>query len=110
MNRPFLSVIARRDPRRQRCGESSMTTLRLGDAPVDIDDRQRMNVVTSVLDQIFNGDKKGAEREIGFVLLVFDYGEKEGRCECISNGAHPSVQGADEALRWPGGDDGACMT
>lgn len=67
-----------------------MTTLRPGDAPVDIDYRQRMNVVTSVPDQIFNGDKKGAEREIGFVLLVFDYGEKEGRCECVSNGAHPS--------------------
>jgi hypothetical protein len=27
------------------------------------------------------------KREVGFVLLVFEFGEKKGRCNYISNGA-----------------------
>jgi hypothetical protein len=36
---------------------------------------------------MFNGDKRGPDRDVGFVLLVFPFGEKEGRCNYISNGA-----------------------
>jgi hypothetical protein len=36
---------------------------------------------------LFNGEKRGKAREVGFVLLVFPFGEKEGRCNYISNGA-----------------------
>jgi hypothetical protein len=39
------------------------------------------------LDRFFNGDGTGDDRETGFVLLVFAYGEHEGRCNFISNGA-----------------------
>lgn len=46
-----------------------------------------MNAVAVALDKTFNGTATGSERKTGFVLLVFEYGEKEGRCNYISNGA-----------------------
>ncbi|WP_245329132.1 hypothetical protein [Bradyrhizobium centrolobii] len=47
-----------------------------------------MNALAGVLDEILNGDAKGAARETGFVLLVFPFGDAEGnRCNFISNGA-----------------------
>jgi hypothetical protein len=60
---------------------------RLGDAPIDQKYRDMMNGVAKALDGTFNGDARGADREVGFVLLVFPFGEKEGRCNYISNGA-----------------------
>jgi hypothetical protein len=60
---------------------------RLGDAPIEPRWREMMNNIAGALDQAFNGDKRGKDREVGFVLLVFPYGEKEGRCNYISNGA-----------------------
>jgi hypothetical protein len=62
-------------------------TERLGDAPIDPAYREHMNHVARALDESFNGDAKGDDRKVGFVLLVFEYGEKEGRCNFISNGA-----------------------
>jgi hypothetical protein len=59
----------------------------LGDAPIEDAYRKQMNAVAKGLDLIFNGEDAGAAREVGFVLLVFEYGEKEGRCNFISNGA-----------------------
>ncbi|OAF05418.1 hypothetical protein AYJ54_00495 [Bradyrhizobium centrolobii] len=50
--------------------------------------REQMNALAGVLDEILNGDAKGAARETGFVLLVFPFGDAEGnRCNFISNGA-----------------------
>ena len=46
-----------------------------------------MLAVAHVLDELFNGEAKGAARTIGFLLLVFPFGESEGRCNYISNGA-----------------------
>lgn len=46
-----------------------------------------MNAIAKTLDVVLNGDKQGAERPVGFVLLVFKFGEKDGRCNYISNGA-----------------------
>jgi hypothetical protein len=60
---------------------------RLGDAPIDPEYRELMNRVARALDDMFNGDARGADRKAGFVLLVFPFGEKEGRCNYISNGA-----------------------
>jgi hypothetical protein len=60
---------------------------RLGDAPVQPEYRAKMEAVARTLDEFFNGPKKGADREVGFILLVFEYGNKEGRCNYISNGA-----------------------
>jgi hypothetical protein len=62
-------------------------TERLGDAPIESKYMELMNDLAKALDISFNGDKRGKDREVGFVLLCFNYGEKEGRCNFISNGA-----------------------
>jgi hypothetical protein len=59
----------------------------LGDAPIENEYLEKMNAVARALDELFNGEKRGKAREVGFVLLVFPFGEKEGRCNYISNGA-----------------------
>lgn len=60
---------------------------RLGDAPIEAKHRAMMNGVAEALDQSFNGDARGADRKVGFVLLVFPFGNDDGRCNYISNGA-----------------------
>lgn len=61
----------------------------LGSGPIDTQFRELMNNLAGNLDGIFNGDKHGADRETGFVLLVFPFtrdGVKyEGRANYISN-------------------------
>lgn len=59
----------------------------LGDAPLDLEYRARMVAVAHTLDEYFNGEKKGQDRAVGFVMLVFPFGERKGRCNYISNGA-----------------------
>lgn len=59
----------------------------LGDAPIERAYIEKMNRLARVIDEFFNGETKGATRETGFILLVFPFGEKEGRCNYISNGA-----------------------
>jgi hypothetical protein len=61
--------------------------MRLGDAPVEPQYLEKMNALARAIDELFNGDAKGGDRETGFVLLVFPFGETEGRCNYISNGA-----------------------
>jgi hypothetical protein len=41
----------------------------LGDAPIDPQYREMMNGVAAALDEAFNGEAKGADRKVGFVLL-----------------------------------------
>jgi hypothetical protein len=60
---------------------------RLGDAPIEAEYREQMVATAQALDEYFNGQAKGPNRKVGFVLLVFPYGEGEGRCNYISNGA-----------------------
>jgi hypothetical protein len=62
-------------------------THQLGDAPIEDGYRQAMMAIAQGLDEIFNGEAKGNDRKVGFVLLVFPFGEGEGRCNYISNGA-----------------------
>lgn len=59
----------------------------LGDGPVEAKHREQMNAVARALDEMFNGPAKGADRQTGFVLLVFPFGNQDGRCNYISNGA-----------------------
>jgi hypothetical protein len=59
----------------------------LGDEPIEPEYLKLMNAVVGGLDEIFNGQKGGPGRKVGFVLLVFPFGEAEGRCNYISNGA-----------------------
>ena len=60
---------------------------RLGDAPVDEEYHAKMIAVCQAIDDFFNGEMKGRDREIGFVLMVFPFGEGKGRCNYMSNGA-----------------------
>lgn len=41
--------------------------------------RREMNTLAHVLDEHFNGDDKGTDRKIGFMLAVFPFGEGEQR-------------------------------
>jgi hypothetical protein len=59
----------------------------LGDGPIEDAYVERMNAIAHVVDRVFNGDTQGVERSTGFVLMVFPYGSKDGRCNYISNGA-----------------------
>jgi len=58
-----------------------------GSAPIEDRYKANMNAVARVLDDTFNPDQHGKDREIGFVLLVFPFGTKDGCCNYISNGA-----------------------
>lgn len=61
---------------------------RLGDAPIQDEYRAAMNALASVIDTGLNGELRGIDRKVGFVLLTFPFGEAEnGRCNFISNGA-----------------------
>jgi hypothetical protein len=61
---------------------------RIGDAPIETKLRETMNALARGIDEVLNGEAKGKDRGLGFVLLVFEFGEKEGRrCSYISNGA-----------------------
>ena len=62
-------------------------TERLGDAPIEPKYIETMNALAGGLDEIFNGELKGDDRKVGFVMLVFEFGDNEGRCNFISNGA-----------------------
>lgn len=59
----------------------------LGDKPIEPKHHDNMNAVAGALDQIFNGEAKGSDRKVGFVLMVFPFGSTDGRCNYISNGA-----------------------
>lgn len=50
-----------------------------------------MNDLAKRPDGYFNGRKKGADRGVGGMLMVFPFGEDEGRCNYISNVARADV-------------------
>lgn len=60
----------------------------LGDAPIEERHRAMMNKLAMALDKLFNEEKTGKARETGFVLMVFPFGDFDGRCNYISNGAN----------------------
>lgn len=59
---------------------------RLGDMPLDAIHAEKMQRIARRLDHIFNGNKRGSEREYGFVLMVFPFRGAVGNCNYISNG------------------------
>jgi len=59
----------------------------LGSGPIQEEYRAQMIAVAQVLDETFNGEARGTDRKTGFVLLVFPFGDVDGRCNYISNGA-----------------------
>src|SRR5690242_152088 len=70
----------------QRRGRA-MSDHQLGSGPIESEFRDVMQEIARSLDMILNGNLRGSDKTTGFVLLVFPYGEKEGRCNYISNGA-----------------------
>lgn len=64
-------------------------TNELGDRPIEPKYYEQMNAVARGLDDVFNGTSQGDARKVGFVLMVFPYGDaKSSRCNYISNGAN----------------------
>jgi hypothetical protein len=59
----------------------------LGDAPIEPEYIVTMNIIAQLLDETFNGDLKSPHKPVGFVLLVFPFGDRSGRANFISNGA-----------------------
>jgi hypothetical protein len=57
----------------------------LGDAPIEAAYEHTMREVAAAIDNVLNGGVR--PRQTGFVLLVFPFGEQDGRCNYISNGA-----------------------
>lgn len=60
----------------------------IGDQPIQPEFRDLMNNLARGIDEILNDRKTGADRRVGFVLLVFNMnqaGERETRCNYISN-------------------------
>lgn len=68
-------------------GEQKRRQHALGDAPIEEQHVEQMNRVAAALDRVFNGEDRGDDRKTGFVLLLFPFGDTEGRCNFISNGA-----------------------
>lgn|SRR4051812_21926604 len=75
------------ESRRRREFEQQQPHQRLGDAPVEAEYYHKMKGITQALDEVFNGGAKGDDRQVGFVLMTFPYGNVEGRCNYMSNGA-----------------------
>jgi hypothetical protein len=60
---------------------------RLGDAPVEADMHGALTHIARALDRVLNGEARGAERPIGFLLLTFPFGDRSERANFVSNGA-----------------------
>lgn len=76
----------------------------IGDGPIQPDMREHMNDVARALDRVFNGEAKGTDRKVGFVLLTFPFGATDGRCNYISNGARDEIRVMlrEQLARWEG--------
>ena len=59
---------------------------RLGDMPLDHIHAEKMQRIARRLDSIFNGNKRGKDRDWGFALMVFAFHRGPGNCNYISNG------------------------
>jgi hypothetical protein len=62
----------------------------LGDGPIEEAYRVKMNQLAGFLDEFFNGDLRGEDRQVGFCLMVFPF-TSEGRANYISNANRADV-------------------
>jgi hypothetical protein len=62
----------------------------LGDAPIEPQYLEKMQMLARALDEVFNGDLRGQDRHTGFVLMVFGFGDT-GRANYISNAERADV-------------------
>lgn len=61
------------------------------DETIDPKFHKQMNLLAHGLDELFNGDAKGADRKVGFVLGVFEFGGDNSRFNYISNGTRADI-------------------
>ena len=54
------------------------------DGPIEEEYHAQLNAIAEALDKTLNGKLKGEDRALGFILLMFEFGE-EGRVNYISN-------------------------
>lgn len=66
------------------------TEPQLGDAPIEPRLHEMVNALARGIDAILNG-KPPTEKVNGFVLLIFPFEGREGRCNYISNAKREDV-------------------
>lgn len=66
-------------------------TERLGDAPIEEASREKMNRLAALIDEFFNGDLRGEDRQTGFCLMIFPFEGFDGRANYISNASRADV-------------------
>ena len=71
----------------QRHFERQAPDQRLGDAGVQEDMYAQLTAVMGAIDDFLNQGIKGSARPWGIVVMMFPYGNVEGRCNYMSNGA-----------------------
>jgi hypothetical protein len=64
---------------------------RLGDQPIEEAYREKMNAIANILDDALNGGAKGDDRQVGFCLMMFNFGDGPGRANYISNARRADV-------------------
>lgn len=75
----------RRADRAKQGFENVPPNERIGDAPVDVEYHAKMEALAHTIDELFNGDLRGKDRKVGFVLMVFPFYGEKGRANYISN-------------------------
>ena len=66
--------------------------------PIDPKYHTQMNDLAHYLDDCFNPGLRGSARKTGFVLLVFPFEDKDGRCSYIANSNRGDTISFMEAL------------
>jgi hypothetical protein len=46
----------------------------LGDAPIEPEYVEKMNLLAASIDRLFNGEARGKDRKVGFMLMIFQFG------------------------------------
>jgi len=59
----------------------------IGETMTQADQKEKARQVAVLLDSYFNGEARGFDRKVGFVLLVFPYSQVSTGCNYITNGA-----------------------
>jgi hypothetical protein len=64
----------------------------IGDGPIDERYVAMMNAIAKSLDEVLNGDKaRTPDATVGFVLMVFPFGDVAGRTNYISNARREDI-------------------
>ena len=62
----------------------------LGDGPIEEAYSVQMKSLATLIDRVFNGALRGKDRKVGFVVLLFEFGDT-GRANYISNANRADV-------------------